>query len=230
LAPPLPVAVLRLTPLFVFFVEMLWSYALALSDFRLRESVPRAVIETSQWLTFTIAGMPDLNHSLTPILGGQAWSLPYEWWFYLTLPLAAACLSLRPSMSWVGLGLLGAAGAVWWVSRSGSWPVVATFTGGIAAAYAVRYPRLRAWACSPAATVICLAALAALTRFSTAFATMPLLLLSIAFAVIACGNTLFRALSWPAARRLGEIGYSVYCSTVWCCSSDSTGSRTVCRP
>ena len=202
--------VLRLTPLFVFFVALLWLYALALSDFRLRESVPRAMFQTLQWLTFTIAGMPDLNHSLTPIMGGQAWSLPYEWWFYLTLPLAAACLSPRPSMSWVALGLLGAAGAVWWVSRSGSWPVVGTFSGGIAAAYAVRHQGVRAWACSPAATLVCLIALAALTHYYTAFAAAPLLLLSIAFVLIACGNTLFGALSWPAARRLGEIGYSVY--------------------
>jgi len=62
----------------------------------------------------------------------------------------------------------------------------------------------------PAASILFLALLAGLTRFSTAFAPVPLLLLSALFAIVACGNTLFGALEWPAARGLGDMGYSVY--------------------
>jgi peptidoglycan/LPS O-acetylase OafA/YrhL len=48
------------------------------------------------------------------------------------------------------------------------------------------------------------------TRFPGVATPAPLLLLSLAFGIIACGNTLFGVLAWPAARGLGEMGYSIY--------------------
>ncbi len=202
--------VLRLAPLFVFFVALLWVIALTTSGGRLLVSAPRAVLDTVQWLTFTIAGMPNLNRAPTAIIGGAAWSLPYEWWFYLSLPLAGAFLALRPSRAWLALGVAGAAAGVWWISNRGEWPIAAAFLGGIASAFLVRQPAIRGLARHPAAAIACVAALAATTRFATAFAPAPLLLLSLAFALIACGNTLFGALEWPAARGLGDVGYSIY--------------------
>jgi peptidoglycan/LPS O-acetylase OafA/YrhL len=201
---------LRLAPLFVFFVALLWIIALTTSGGRLRVSPPRAVLDTVQWLTFTLAGMPDLNRAPTSIIGGPAWSLQYEWWFYLSLPLAGVFVGLRPSRLWLTLGVAGAAAAVWRISNRGEWPIAAAFLGGIASAFLVRQPAIRGLARHPAASIVCLAALAAATRFATAFALSPLLLLSLAFAIMACGNTLFGALEWPAARGLGDVGYSIY--------------------
>jgi len=202
--------VLRLTPLFVVFVGLLWAIALAASGYRLRVSAPRAALETLQWLTFTTAGMPNLNHAPTAIIGGAAWSLPYEWWFYGSLPLAARLLGLRPSRVWLILSIVGTAGGVWWISSRGGWLNAAAFLGGIASAFLVRQPHARAVARHPAASMVCLGALAAVTRFETAFAPAPLLLLALAFAIIACGNSLFGALEWRAVRGLGDMGYSVY--------------------
>jgi peptidoglycan/LPS O-acetylase OafA/YrhL len=201
---------LRLAPLFVVFVGLLWAIALASSRFELRVSAPRAVLGTLQWLTFTTAGMPDLNHAPTAIIGGAAWSLPYEWWFYFSLPLAGRLLMLRPPRVWLILSIVATAGGVWWITSRGGWLNAAAFLGGIASAFLVRHPAARAAARHPAASIVCLGALAAVTRFDTALAAAPLLLLSLAFAVIACGNSLFGALEWPAARGLGDMGYSVY--------------------
>jgi peptidoglycan/LPS O-acetylase OafA/YrhL len=202
--------VLRLAPLFVLFVGLLWIIALALSGFRLRVSVPRAGLETMQWLTFTIAGMPNLNRAPTAIIGGAAWSLPYEWWFYLSLPLAGRLLALRVSRVWIILSVVGTAGGVWWITSRGGWLNAAAFLGGIAPVFLARQPQTCAVARHPAASVLCLGVLAAVTRFDTVFAPAPLLLLSFAFAIIACGNSLFGALEWPAVRGLGDMGYSVY--------------------
>jgi peptidoglycan/LPS O-acetylase OafA/YrhL len=202
--------VLRLTPLFVVFVGLLWAIALAASDYRLRVSVPRAALETLQWLTFTTAGMPNLNHAPTAIIGGAAWSLPYEWWFYFALPLAGRLMALRPSRVWLILSVVATAGGVWWISSRGGWLNAAAFLGGIASAFLVRQPRACAVARQPAASFVCLGVLAAVTRFDTAFAPAPLLLLSLAFAIIACGNSMFGALEWRAVRGLGDMGYSVY--------------------
>ncbi|MGH9141237.1 MAG: acyltransferase family protein [Vicinamibacterales bacterium] len=202
--------VLRLAPLFALFVALLWVIALATNGFHLRISVPRAAVQTLQWMTFTVAGMPDLNFAPTSLVGGPAWSLPYEWWFYLSLPLTGVLVGLRPTRLWLILGLAGAVGGAWWVGSRGSWPIAATFLGGIASAFLVRHSGVRAAARHPIASIACLTALGAVTRFGTAFAPAPLLLLSLAFAIIACGNTLFGALEWPPARGLGDMGYSVY--------------------
>lgn len=202
--------VLRLVPLFVVMVALLWIGALMITGLRLQVSVPRAALDTLQWLTFTAFGMPDLNRAPTSLIAGAAWSLPYEWWFYFSLPLAALLLRLRPARAWLILGVAGTLGAVWWISQRGAWVIAAGFLGGIAAAFLARDQRFGAAARHPIASLACLAALAAATRFTTAFAPAPLLLLTAAFALIACGNTLFGVLEWPAARGLGEVGYSLY--------------------
>ena len=202
--------ILRLTPLFVVLIGALWVIGLATSGFHLRVSPPRATLQTIQWLTFTIAGMPDINRGPSSIIGGVAWSLPYEWWFYLSLPMGALLITRQPPLGWLAVGVVGALCGAWWVSGHDGWPFAANFLGGIAAAYLVREPKVCLAARHPAASLVCLAALAAVSRFSTPFAPAPLLLLSLAFAIIACGNSLFGVLEWQAARGLGEIGYSVY--------------------
>jgi peptidoglycan/LPS O-acetylase OafA/YrhL len=202
--------VLRLAPLFVFLVALLWIIGFASTGVRLRVSAPRAVLQTLQWLTFTIAGMPDINRGPSAIMGGPAWSLPYEWWFYLSLPVAGLLVGPRPPRAWIALGAAGTLGGAWWISAHAGWPIAAAFLGGIACAFIARQPRICAAARHPAAAVICLAALAADTRFATPFELAPTLLLSLAFAIIACGNSLFGILEWRPARGLGEMGYSVY--------------------
>jgi peptidoglycan/LPS O-acetylase OafA/YrhL len=201
--------VMRLAPLFIVFVAGLWAIALMVTGPRLQVSAARAALQTLQWLTFATAGMPNLNFAPTSIIGGAAWSLPYEWWFYLALPVGAVLMRLRPPRLFLAVGIAGTLGGAWWISSASGWRIAAAFLGGIGSAFVVRQPALCRAARRPAASAIAIAALAAATRFPTA-ATATLLLLSLAFAVIACGSTLFGVLEWPAARRLGEMGYSIY--------------------
>jgi len=46
--------------------------------------------------------------------------------------------------------------------------------------------------------------------YGTAYAPLPIILLSAAFIVIACGNTLFGVLSWDSSRLLGDLSYGIY--------------------
>jgi peptidoglycan/LPS O-acetylase OafA/YrhL len=50
----------------------------------------------------------------------------------------------------------------------------------------------------------------AVTFYPSAFEIVPLLLLSVAFTLIACGNNLFGVLVSPVSRTLGEMAYSIY--------------------
>jgi peptidoglycan/LPS O-acetylase OafA/YrhL len=82
---------------------------------------------------------------------------------------------------------------------------------GIAAAYAVRSPSLSANLLGPAGTIGALLALFLATRVSPtvqSFSTISFL--TIAFVIIACGNTIFGFLSLSSLKLLGDISYGIY--------------------
>ena len=85
------------------------------------------------------------------------------------------------------------------------------FLGGIAASIIVRSEAMRDFARKPVMSVLavlclCLTAL----QFPTAYSPVPLLFLSVAFIIVACGNTLFGALTSGCSRMLGDMSYSIY--------------------
>ncbi len=204
--------VLRLVPLYLVMIVALWFIALASAGFVLRVPIRTAVTTTARWLSFTILGTPPLNGfpETNTALAGLVWSLPYEWWFYATLPLAA--MLFRPRQPWVWLAfsiVLAGTGARWALSPFGR-EITASFIGGIVAAYAVRNDRCRQFAAGPTAAVVCALALFAASRTDTAFHWPALACLTLAFVIIACGNSLFGILDWRVSRVLGEMGYSLY--------------------
>ena len=74
-----------------------------------------------------------------------------------------------------------------------------------------RQPRFRQFAQTPQASLAVLAVLAIATGlYWTAFKPVPLVLVSLAFALIASGTTVFGLLSSRSARLLGEVSYSMY--------------------
>jgi peptidoglycan/LPS O-acetylase OafA/YrhL len=202
---------LRLVPLYLVAVAALWLVALAAAGFVLLISPRTALTTTIRWLSFTILGMPAVNNfAETNVIAGVAWSLPYEWWFYGILPVAALLFRRRQPWPWLALGLVVLwTGSAWALSPERRW-ITASFLGGIAAVYAARNDQCRRFAKRPAASVICGLALIAAARTDTAFSGLALPLLSVAFVIIACGNSVFGILDWRVSRILGEMGYSLY--------------------
>lgn len=202
---------LRLAPLYVSFVAIMVSIALVSAGLTLHESVPRFGLNVVHWLAFTMMAMPALNGFAAPVVGGAAWSLPYEWWFYFALPAMGLVLGIRRAP--VALVVASTAATLlagYWVTSRGGWPIAAVFLGGWAAAFLVRQPTIVRIAQHPLSTVAALVAMAAATRVTTGFHAPSTLLLSVGFIVIACGNTLFGALTSRPMRTLGEMAYSIY--------------------
>jgi peptidoglycan/LPS O-acetylase OafA/YrhL len=204
--------VLRLVPLYVFAIASLWLIVAASSHFALRVSARRAVADTIKWLTFTAYGAPDLNGfaGTFRILAGVAWSLPYEWWFYFSLPLCATLFRPQQPRFWLVLSALGAALGARWLVVQGGGPMAASFLGGITAALIARSHAAPRLAQHPIATLVCLAVFAATVRTASAFSAVALVLLTVGFSIIACGNTLYGVLVTRPSRVLGEMGYSIY--------------------
>lgn len=198
--------VMRLVPLYLVVLLLLFSAVAVLSGGELHEPARTVTKQALRWLSFTMLGSPSINQvEITKIVvAGVTWSLPYEWFFYGVLPLLALTVGVVPRWPFLLLGLVSLVGLVNWHAL----PIhVWAFAGGIVAACAVRWPALCRFAAGSVASVALLACLAGVIA-STEYTA--LLLLGLAFVLIACGNTLFGLLMHPASRVLGEMAYSIY--------------------
>lgn len=203
--------VMRLFPLYAFALMLVLLVVGVLSDWHMREPLHRLIAHVASWAYLTIPGRPPINgvDNTNTITAGVTWSLPYEWAFYFALPLLALLIGLRPSRRTLltSLAVCGTAALVWEPRVFRLLP----FLGGIAAAYAVRSPRFVPWAQSGAGAITAAACLVlSVTCFTSAYKAGPLLLLSLAFCIMAGGNTLFGLLSNRLSHTLGEMAYSIY--------------------
>jgi len=202
---------LRLVPLYVFVMLLLLVIVIYLSRGILREPLPELIRGIAIWLGFTFLGNPDLNGvgATWLIVGGVTWTLPYEWFFYLSLPLLALTVNAKISLPYVALGSASVAGlALLWHPQI---HLVYPFLGGIVASFLVRSEAFRRFSARRASSYLVIACIGmTVAFFPTAFEVAPLICLSIAFALVACGNDLFGLFVTPAARMLGQISYSIY--------------------
>ncbi len=201
----------RLAPLYVLAVASVVMVALYAAGFQLRESLTVVAGEIAKWLMFTIPGMSPVNGFVETVpLAGAVWSLPYEWLFYAFLPIGSLCLRAVPPLSW----LCVSAAAVLILAMMmpevrGS--VLYAFGGGMAAAGLVRVAAIRAMLSQGVWGMIALACImTVLWVFPTAYAVPAVVLLAGGFCIIACGNSLYGILEWPASVVLSEMAYSLY--------------------
>jgi peptidoglycan/LPS O-acetylase OafA/YrhL len=203
--------VLRLAPLY-FFVLMLLVIVIAwLSNFTLIDPPTVLLKGLVRWASFTVLGNPDLNgvQGTPRILAYAIWSLPYEWLFYLSLPLFALPFRMPSPRLYVVLGAMVIVGAI--LSGKPKPEIISSFAGGIVAAFLARSRFLRSIAVLKASALVAVACVViGVSCCHSAHNFKALVLLSVAFAIIACGNSLFGLLTHAMSRTLGEISYSIY--------------------
>ena len=201
---------LRLAPLYFFAMAVMFAIVAILSEGQLREPMALFALNAVRWLGFTVAGIPDLNGISESwiIIAGVTWTLRYEWIFYLLLPLFAWAATSRPPAVYIFLGFLTLLAAN---LLTLDYSILAAFLGGMAAAVLVRYKKVRVIASARLSTLVVVGCVAAaVVIFPTAFDLVPLLLLSVAFTLVAGGNTLFGLFASHTSRVLGEMTYSIY--------------------
>lgn len=203
---------LRLVPLYLFVIFLLFLVVAYLSKGEIREPIPKLLNEAMQWLSFTILGGPNLNGVANTfiITAGVTWSLPYEWIFYLSLPLLALTVRVIPPLPYIALSIAAIAGLTIWHPHFHAL-ILVPFFGGITASLLVRSDLFRQFAVRKISSFISLGCIAlAVIFYPSAFEAVPLLLLSVAFVLIACGNNMYGVLVSPISRTLGEMAYSIY--------------------
>ncbi len=204
--------VFRLSPLYLLVIATVVASTLVIGGFALKEPLSDLASHLLSWVLFTFNGTPDINHfpNTEKITAGATWTLPYEWLFYLALPMLAV-VTRREAGRW--LLLFSAIGCMALAMSIPHFHLtkLAYFGGGIAAAFCVQWEALARRLRGPAASLLVLACLASVVYFFNTAYRLPVVgLLSVAFIPLVCGNTLFGLLVMPSARMLGELTYSLY--------------------
>lgn len=202
---------MRLFPMYAVAVVALWVMAWQLTGRHRLVGWSSLVDALTHWAGFTIGGQPDVNglQSTGLLMAGVTWSLPYEWWLYLSLPVLAVLLRRRTPVPAIVLGVV----TVLLVSVGWglTWDRLLPFVGGVATAWLVRSDRFRALATRRLMALVVIAALVATVLFTeTAYSPLGVALLFIAFALVSAGNDVFGLLSSATSRTLGEVTYSMY--------------------
>lgn len=203
--------VFRLAPLYFVLMAILFIFVAIKSEGRLNEPIGVVILQATKWLFFTVPGRPGLNGvddlTLTTI-AGVVWSLPYEWYFYLSLPLLSFFVGVRPPVLYFLISFISTVMLYkWGLSKV----YLFTFIGGVAASLLVRFDGFCTVARSSIGTFAILVSICAVPYlFSSAYGVMPTILLSIVFAGIAAGNGVFGILTARCSRSLGELAFSIY--------------------
>lgn len=200
----------RLLPLYLFLIVLLFLTVAVVTGGVATDSPLTLVIAALKWIGFTIPGAPDLNgmRGTGIVVARVTWSLSYEWIFYLCLPLLSVVIGAVPPTPVLIIGILGILTCI--LTHAAPVHLVA-FVGGILSALLVRHDWFCRIAANRVSSVIVVAAIVmVVTLFPTAYSSFPLMLLSLSFALIAGGCTLFGVLNNSLSRMLGEMAYSIY--------------------
>lgn len=200
--------VFRLVPAYLF--AMVFSMAVVgfwSQDFERHQSYAMTIVQIVQSLTFSFFGIPLFNGSFVASTAvGVAWSLRYEWLFYLSLPLIYV-LKLR--RHWVVLLPLLIAVNVWVLHI----PYVEYFVYG-AIAYELSRSRtvsdILAAGFSDFASFALFAGATCCYRNPDVESGIAPLLIAASFLPIACGARWGGLLRCDATRFVGAASYSLY--------------------
>ena len=208
---------LRVLPAYWFSLAVIVVIVLILSNFSLKVSLPRFLMQIGSWLVCGIYGFsnvssnvfPDINYSSVGLINASVqWTLTYELQFYLILPFLA--WFARPSR-FIGLFLTFLTLCL--VSSYEPLPTLMSFLFGMAAAYVIKRlepkKRFLGWRTSLGIMVL-LVAIPILLPPPYIYNLGAIALIFCAFVLIAHGNDLFGLLTAPASKYLGTVSYSVY--------------------
>jgi peptidoglycan/LPS O-acetylase OafA/YrhL len=198
----------RIYPLYFFVLTIIGTAVAWKTHWTRVESFGSIANEIAKWLVFlepNINGYKDTGN----VVAGVTWSLQYEAWFYLALPLLLIILLQRRSI-WqklIALAIVCAAFRLFGLNTH----IAATFLGGILAVYWRSSPRLILWANSSVGSLVALISISCVLLFrSDPFSAASIILLTVFFVCVASGNTIFGVLTMQGSLWLGEISYSIY--------------------
>ena len=87
----------RLFPMYIFTICIVFIIVIYATNFEMKDSLLNIIKSVFSWVFFSVNGSVDINllDKTFLINSGVAWTLPYEWMFYLLLPLIALFFKIK---------------------------------------------------------------------------------------------------------------------------------------
>lgn len=201
--------IFRIYPLYIVFLLAIIVVVFIKTDFTLHQTFTRFIVAVGKWLSCTILGNPSINGAdILPISAGVAWSLPYEWFFYLALPLISILLCRKFNFWAILISLIGVIGFLNYFQPN--WFLMLSFIGGIIPALILKInanANLNKWYYS---VIVVLSLLTIIIFYSDLNRYVRSILLILVFIIITLKNDMFGILKQRFLAFLGEISYSTY--------------------
>ncbi|MBL7990185.1 MAG: acyltransferase [Candidatus Kapabacteria bacterium] len=202
----------RIYPLYFFMLGVIIVIVFALQNWKSQEPLLTTIIQCLRWLTFS---MTDINQvpDTGLFIAFVAWSLRYEWLFYLVFLVSLLVVS-KTHRDWVALviGIILVTLIIYFDPTTRFYAKhCVSFLGGVIASYSVRHQPIKSFIRHPAMNGVAFCALLYVLFFLPS-ATSPaaFVLLTLFFTIIAAGNMLLGVLRPQSVLWLGEISYSIY--------------------
>jgi peptidoglycan/LPS O-acetylase OafA/YrhL len=199
----------RIFPAYFFSIIVVFLIVAILSNFQSNDSILSNLKNSIGWLFFTIGGPNDINNITNTYLidAGVTWSLPYEWLFYLILPLIALLFKIKVSnqnliiytLVFIAVAIINHVTFIKFVP----------FFGGIIAALLIHKKSINL-KYTKYSFMFLLLVFILIYFFNNGQDILPLVFSSLLFIMIASGNSIFGILSNTYSRLLGQITYSLY--------------------
>jgi peptidoglycan/LPS O-acetylase OafA/YrhL len=200
----------RIMPLYVFAVLVVAVVSFYQTGFQL-VSVPKLATEIARWALFKGSTFNGFSDSWL-ITAGVQWTLKYEWFFYLLLPVLAAILNRRGYGLYLAGSLLVAFAVIpahYFHFIDASLGVL--FLAGLMPVLVKNHrPQWIPFLKTKYAAVLALALITLSMGLVDYFSLLQISMLGVAFLIMALGNDLFGLLSRRGLKTLGEISYSIY--------------------
>jgi peptidoglycan/LPS O-acetylase OafA/YrhL len=201
----------RLIPMYIFSILILFFIVTLESNFTINDKTSHIFRDVIKWLAFTISSNPNINNVKDTYLinAGVAWSLPYEWIFYFSLPLLALFFGGKPSRKIMFFTITILVYLL--IENKPKKTLIFSFIGGIIAALIQnKFKDIKIFKSNLISIIIIILLFITVHFFNSGVDIIPIFLSSIIFILISLNNSIFGILHWPISRKLGQITYSIY--------------------
>lgn len=198
----------RLTPMFMFTFFILLLIVFIQSNFSITVNTSELIISILRWLPFTALGMPEINNvKASVIVAGVPWSLVYEWFFYLSLPLLAIILRRKANFFVLFLSILS---MLLFLVYPSSKTHVLSFLFGFAACIIHKKYKFKIFSHYIFSFISIFILFSSAIFIKNPYGAVSISLCGFVFIMISNGCDFFGLLKTRVSSAFGEITYSMY--------------------
>jgi len=200
----------RLFPMYIFTIFILFLIVLFITNFELKDTLFNNLKSCMSWIFFSIDGPSNINSLEKTFLinAGVTWTLPYEWMFYLLLPIIALFFKIKVKYKTIFIFSLVFLLILFINKPSPTYFI--PFLGGIICALLNNSKIKIDWENYKFSLLGIFLLFLSVYRFNSGTKIPAIAVSTFLLLIISNGNSFFGILSSHFSRKLGQITYSIY--------------------